>query len=278
MASFKPLDELTLMDDYMFGVVMQDPVLLRPLLEYILNIRIRAVEYIEPQRTMKDGYVSRGIRVDLFVTDEQGNVYNVEVQTTNLPNLPKRMRYYQSVIDINVLNPGADYKTLRKSYIIFICNHDPFGLRRVLYTFENRCLEAPSLALGDEAVKVVVNTKGAEGAVCPELTELIRYLDNGTVSGSYSRTLEDAVQSVKSSEERRHEYMIMMVREQELQAQAREEGREEGRLEGREEGRLEEREKLTRRFYEQLLAMNIPEEQARIMAFGGDEDSPVAKS
>ena len=60
--------------------------------------------------------------------------------------------------------------------------------------------------------------------------------------------------------------MIMMVREQELQAQARE------------EGRLEEREKLTRRFYEQLLAMNIPEEQARIMAFGGDEDSPVAKS
>ena len=72
--------------------------------------------------------------------------------------------------------------------------------------------------------------------------------------------------------------MIMMVREQELQAQAREEGREEGRLEGREEGRLEEREKLTRRFYEQLLAMNIPEEQARIMAFGEDEDSPVAKS
>ena len=60
--------------------------------------------------------------------------------------------------------------------------------------------------------------------------------------------------------------MIMMVREQELQAQAREEGREEGRQE------------QAQVFYKRLLAMNIPEEQARIMAFGGDEDSPVAKS
>lgn len=34
-AAFKPLDELTLMDDYMFGVVMQDPALFKPLLEYI---------------------------------------------------------------------------------------------------------------------------------------------------------------------------------------------------------------------------------------------------
>ena len=42
VASFKPLDELTLMDDYTFGVVVQDPALRRPLPEYILDIRIRA--------------------------------------------------------------------------------------------------------------------------------------------------------------------------------------------------------------------------------------------
>lgn len=237
-----------------------------------MNIRIQSVEYVEPQKTIKNGYVSRGIRVDLFVTDERGDIYNVEVQTANLGNLPKRMRYYQSVIDINVLNPGADYKTLRKSFIIFICNHDPFHLGRVLYTFENRCLEAPSLALGDESVKVVVNTKGSDGSIGPGLRELVRYLDNGTVSGSYSRTLEDAVQSVKSSEERRHEYMIMMVREQEIRAQGREEGLEQGRAQGLEQGRAQgralEREKQTQLFYNRLLAANIPEDQARALAFG----------
>lgn len=267
MTSFKPLEELTLMDDYMFGVVMQNSELLKPLLEYILDIHIQSIEYIEPQRTMKSGYVSRGIRVDLFVTDEKGNIYNVEVQTTNQTNLPKRMRYYQSVIDINVLNPGADYRTLRKSFIIFICNHDPFGLGKVRYTFENRCVDLPSLPLGDETVKVIVNTKGTEGDARPELRELIHYLDSGIVNGRYSHTLDSAVQSVKSSEERRHEYMIMMVREQEIRAQGREEGREEGRVEGREEGRREQ----ALATFKRLLAMNMPEAQARALAFGEDE-------
>ena len=278
MEPFRRLEDLTLMDDYMFGMVMRDPKLLRSLLEAILDMHIRRVTYIEPQRTVKDGFGTKGVRLDLYVEDENGVVYNVEVQTTRRKFLPKRMRYYQSAIDMNVLSPGVDYAKLRKSFIIFICNHDPFDRNRIVYRFENRCMEEPDLAFGDETVKVIVNTRGTLGAANDGLLEIIRYLDNGTVSGEYSRELEDAVNHVKSSEERRHEYMIMMVREQELQAQAREEGREEGRLEGREEGRLEEREKLTRRFYEQLLAMNIPEEQARIMAFGGDEDSPVAKS
>ena len=132
----------------------------------------------------------------------------------------------------------------------------------MLYTFENRCLEAPSLALGDESVKVVVNTKGSDGAIGPELKELVRYLDDGTVSGSYSQTLEAAVQSVKSSAERRHEYMILMVREQEIRAQEREEGRK------------LEREKQTQLFYKRLLAANIPEDQARALAFGEETKSP----
>ena len=74
-------------------------------------------------------------------------------------------------------------------------------------------------------------SKGTEGDARPELRELIHYLDSGIVNGRYSHTLDSAVQSVKSSEERRHEYMIMMVREQEIRAQGREEGREEGRRE-----------------------------------------------
>ena len=36
----KAFDELTLMDDYMFGAVMQNPDLAKPLIEYIMNVRI----------------------------------------------------------------------------------------------------------------------------------------------------------------------------------------------------------------------------------------------
>ena len=236
MDAYRRLEDLTLMDDYMFGTVMRDPKLIRPLIESILDMRIRQVTYIEPQRTMKSRFDAKGIRLDLYVEDENGVVYNVEVQTTRHKSLPKRMRYYQSAIDMNVLSPGADYSQLRKSYIIFICNHDPYGRERVVYRFENRCLEEPTLPFGDETVKVIVNTRGTAGAVNAELQEVIRYLDTGAVSGDFSRELEDAVNQVKSSEERRHEYMIMMIREQELIEQGREQGREQGLAEGVQKG------------------------------------------
>lgn len=47
-----------------------------------------------------------------------------------------------------------------KSYVIFICTFDPFGEGRHIYTFCNTCQENTSLTLNDDAVKIVLNTKG----------------------------------------------------------------------------------------------------------------------
>ena len=55
MADRKTLDELTLMDDYMFAQVMRDTRHLKPLLEYILQIKIKKIELIELQKTKKEG-------------------------------------------------------------------------------------------------------------------------------------------------------------------------------------------------------------------------------
>ena len=32
-------------------------------------------------------------------------------------NLPKRMRYYQGMIDLNILEKGENYKNLKKSFV-----------------------------------------------------------------------------------------------------------------------------------------------------------------
>ena len=252
---FKDLSELTLMDDYMFGAVMQDPVIAKTVIEQILSKKLRRVAYVEPQRTMKERYAARAVRLDLYVEDEQGNIYNVEVQTTNKHNLPQRMRYYQSIIDLHILAPGADYLSLRPCYLIFICNYDPFRLGRCVYTFENRCLEVSGLAFGDDTTKVVVNTKGIQPDISDELRDMLRYIDTGEVSGdagdSISALLDRAVSRVKNSEERRREYMVMMAWEMEKMA----EGRRVGRREGRQEGRQEER-SLYSAMVQKLLAMN----------------------
>ena len=67
--AFKSLEELTLMGDYMFSAVMRDKVNLKPLLEYILKVKIVDIEFVEPQRTEKEGYQSHGIRLDLYAGD-----------------------------------------------------------------------------------------------------------------------------------------------------------------------------------------------------------------
>ena len=80
-------------------------------------------------------------RLDVYVEDEAGTVYDVEIQTEAKKGLPKRTRYYQGVIDLHILEKGEDYTALRKSFVIFICTYDPFGKDRYIYTFENRCRE-----------------------------------------------------------------------------------------------------------------------------------------
>lgn len=53
------------------------------------------------------------------------------------------------MIDLNLIERGADFEELRKTYVIFICLKDPFDRGSSIYTFENRCMEYPDLAMGD---------------------------------------------------------------------------------------------------------------------------------
>jgi hypothetical protein len=75
----KNLEELTLLDDYMFAHVMRETRYLKPLLEYILQIKIVSIQLIDTQKTEKEGYNSKGIRLDVYVMDENGVVYNIEM-------------------------------------------------------------------------------------------------------------------------------------------------------------------------------------------------------
>ena len=160
---------------------------------------------------MKEKFEAKGIRLDLYVEDADGVVYDVEVQTTDQKNLPKRMRYYQGMLDLTLFPAGANYSEIRKAYVIFICNFDPYGEARYIYTFQNRCDQRFDLLFGDGAVKAVINTKGEKGAISPELKEAIIYLDREEVTGPYSKELDDAVNELKSNEERGQEFMMMSV-------------------------------------------------------------------
>ena len=230
----KKYEELELRDDFMFSRIMSNPKFVKPLLETILGVKIRKIVYPQTQKTIDLSLQAKGIRLDVYVEDDQNTVFNLEMQTSDGANLPKRMRYYQGMIDLNILDKGQDYTTLKKSYVIFICTFDPFGEGRHIYTFCNTCQENTALTLDDDAVKIILSTKGTMDDVSPEMKRILDYIDGKGASDKFTEELEEAVYSARQNERWRLDYMTLEYEYRQRYLEGKEEGREEGRAEGRE--------------------------------------------
>ena len=119
-----PLRELPLKNDFMFGQVMRNPEICKLFLEELLGMKIDRIEYIENQKEISDSYAHHGIRLDVYVRDNTGAVYAIEMQTTDKQDLELRVRFYQGSIDRNELLKGRPYSELSESFVIFICDFD----------------------------------------------------------------------------------------------------------------------------------------------------------
>lgn len=132
----KKYEELDITDPFIFAKVMSEKELCKQLLENILNIKIRDIVYVDYEETIQMTAKSKGIRLDIYVEDDDNTVFNLEMQTTTYKELPKRSRYYQGIIDLNMIEKGESYDILKESYVIFICTFDFFEKGRSVYEFD----------------------------------------------------------------------------------------------------------------------------------------------
>ena len=211
----KAFEELQIKDDFMFSVIMRNPKFCKPFLERILGIKISRIEYPKSQETIDIKKKKKSVRLDIYVEDGKETVYNIEMQTTENRNLPKRTRYYQGMIDLNILEKGDNYKDLKRSFVIFVCTFDLFGEGRHIYTFENRCIQNLDLGLGDDTTKIILNTKGTMDDVTPEMKKLLDFIDGKEPEDDFTRELDEAVQSVRKNEKWRLDYMTLQMNYQE---------------------------------------------------------------
>ncbi len=72
-------EELSISNDFLFGKVMQNPELCKELLQRILpDLDIDHVEYPELQKAIKEDFDAKGVRLDVYVNDGKGTVYDIE--------------------------------------------------------------------------------------------------------------------------------------------------------------------------------------------------------
>lgn len=244
----KSLQQLNLLDRFLFAEAMEDAETMQSVLEIILGkeIVLKYLPQVEKETRVSPLY--RYVRLDVLAEGTDDTLYNTEVQQKNTGNLPKRGRYYQAMIDCKLLEPGeVDFNEMRDVYIITIAPFDLFGYGKYMYTFRMKCEEQPELDLEDGAVRLFLNTRGTNAdEVSEELIELLKYMEHTDEATSAScistriHEMQKKIEAIKSNEEvsvrflKEYEALVLERRE------AREEGREEGRIEGRMEGREEQ--------------------------------------
>jgi predicted transposase/invertase (TIGR01784 family) len=208
------LKAANLSDDRLFSLVMQDPSFCKLVLEIIFDKEFTELRYTGVQKSILGMPGYKSVRLDVFATDKNGEIYNIEMQKLKNDSMPKRSRFYQSVLDVSSLYQGKDsgYENLPNSYVIFITEFDVFGFKRYKYTFKNRCMEIPTLSLNDGTTKIFLNTKGSEQADTPDLlVNFLKYVSDSTSENAkYDDRLYDlhkALMNLKQDKEMEDEYM-----------------------------------------------------------------------
>ncbi len=221
----KKWEQLTFADDFMFGKIMVNPDICKGVLERILGIEIERIEYVERQKSLDVDYDAKSIRMDVYVKDGKGTIYNIEMQAANDDDLAKRSRYYQSIIDMELLDKGLPYEELNQSFVIFICNFDLFGKGRHIYTFKNLCTEDTYIHLKDETTKIFLNAKGILDDANPELKAFLNYVSTGIPSDdTFIKRLDDEVKKARTNKKWRREYMKYHVNMMIAKKKGRKEG------------------------------------------------------
>ena len=214
MSKRKKRKDLTIRDNFMFAAVMMQGNNCKDFLEMILNIKIARIE-ISYEKNIIYNPECKGVRFDVYCADENNTRYDIEIQIVK-KNLRKRSRYYHSQMDMETLASGHDYEELPNNYVIFICDFDPFGLKKYCYTFENCCLEDYELKLEDGCTSIFLSTRGENPEeISKEMELFLKFIreDSATVNkyfeGNFTRQIQESMNDVKKNRELENRRMTL---------------------------------------------------------------------
>ena len=226
---------LPLSNAFMFGEVMRDESICKLFLEELLGCKIAKLKFISKEYDLADTKYSHGIRLDVYLADANNTHYDIEMQNS-VEALERRCRYYQAGIDRRTLEKNAKYRDLPESYIIFVCNYDPYKLgyaryERVMY------IKDTDLVYDDGSHVIFLNTHYTKAGNTPKaITEYLDYArdndDHAPFTTELAREAVARTQQIRRNTEKEDSFMTFT----QLLQETKDEAIEEGRLLGIEEG------------------------------------------
>lgn len=149
------VQQMCLMHDSFMSAVLQDTECCEVVVNIILNRNDIKVSKSYSQYSIQN-LRGRSVKLDIFATDSDGKVYNIEIQRADAGAVPQRARYNSSIIDANISAPGEKYTDIPETYVIFITENDIIGKGKPLYTIE-RVIKETGDEFGDGSHILYVN-------------------------------------------------------------------------------------------------------------------------
>ena len=251
--NLKKFKNLRLIDDIFFSVFFDNnPKDLEYVLRIILDKSNLKVLEIQPQKTLENLF-GRSVRFDVFATDDEGKLYNIEVQRADAGALPNRARYNSSMLDYHIARKSEKFTSLPETFVIFITEHDVLKGDEPIYHIE-RVIKETNKHFNDGTHIIYVNgsCKGSGSA----LLDLIHDFFCVNPADMRHKQLAERAKFLKENEmglENMGNYSDELINE------GRIEGIKEGRIEGRIEG---EKNKLLENIRSLMETMKFTAKQA----------------
>ena len=196
-------------NNFIFRLAMDDTDICQEQLEILLGTKVAKIDFKEHEKEYEHDKFQKGIRLDIYIQDEDGTAYDIEMQVgeNEKDYLPCRTRYYQSKMDGELLAKGKSYRYLKNTIIIFICTFDPFGLNLSKYTLVTKCVEAPDMPVNNRTTTIFFNTKGKREGLTPQQIAFLDYVDGKGASDEFTKKLDERVQFVKMDSGKKADFM-----------------------------------------------------------------------
>ena len=229
----RKLENLNLLDDFLFGTMVTYPGIGETFVREILKI-IFQKEFgpltVVPQKVYYGSDTNKHrARLDVYLEEASGDgpgratVYDMEPDNNSdkqsIAALPKRTRFYRAKIDASSLKAGESYHSLKNVIVIMISPYDPFGRDHMVYTIQNKCLEIPEMPYDDGARTLYLYTKGTKGNPPEALKQLLHYMEHTSAENAKNdvlQSIDKMVRKVKEDGEVSLEYMKIFEREEML--------------------------------------------------------------
>ena len=154
------LQRLTMMSDMFMRNVLKSRDCAQEVLRIILGEKDLEVVEVEIQQDYKNLH-GRSLELDCVALTRDGRVFDIEVEQKVSRAHPKRARYHNGLMDMNLLDPGDDFEQIPEMYMIFIVGGDVLKEGKIFY-YIDRTIRGSGRLFGDQSHVIYINAAAVD--------------------------------------------------------------------------------------------------------------------